>query len=205
MNYEEEAFSIDQIGAVGYDKREEKDIEEFKEYLKTKKRIKKKKIKPISTYVGYDPFSYMNLLERLYQNKPDYQKDVERKNLPKPVVVFSNKKTFIHNFAHICKTIQRGHEHVKQFICVELSCTGSIGGNGELILRNRVREPQFLTLLTKYINKYVKCRHCKSLNTTSNKDKDTRLWFVKCQVCKANDCVETIKTDNFRVKFRGRK
>ena len=203
MNFEEEAFSIDQIGAVNNDKREEKDIEEFQAYLKTKKKIKKKKITELSNY--YDSFSYMNLLERLYENKPDYQKDIERKNLPKPKVVFSNKKTFIHNFAYICKNIQRSNEHVKQFICVELSCTGSIGGNGELILRNRVREPQFLTLLTKYINKYVKCRHCKSLNTTSNKDKDTRLWFVKCSVCKANDCVEAIKTDNFRVKFRGRK
>ena len=203
MSFIDEPFSIDQIGAVGHDKRDQKEIDEFTEYLKTKKKIKKKKIKPISTYPN--PFSYMNLLERLYENKPDYQKDVEKKNLPKPKVVFSNKKTFVHNFAQICHILKRQNEHVKLFITTELSCSASIGGNGELILRNRVREPQFISLLSKYINKYVKCRHCNSLNTQANKDKDTRLLFINCSVCKSKDCVETIKSDNFRVKFRGQK
>ena len=52
----------------------------------------------------------------------------------------------------------------------------------------------FLRLIRKYIDDYVRCVDCKSLDTTIVKEEKTRLTYLKCNKCTASRTVSQIQS-----------
>lgn len=52
----------------------------------------------------------------------------------------------------------------------------------------------FETVLRRYVNDYVLCPMCKSMDTLLDRDSATRLMSIRCQQCGASRTVQTIKS-----------
>ncbi|KAI6179497.1 EIF2B-5 domain-containing protein [Aphelenchoides besseyi] len=103
-----------------------------------------------------------------------------------------SKKTAFTNFAEICRLLKRQPKHVLNFLLAELGTTGSIDGNQCLIVKGRFQQKHFESVLRKYITEYVTCHTCRSSDTELTKD--TRLFFLKCNVCNSQCSVTAIKS-----------
>lgn len=108
--------------------------------------------------------------------------------------------------------MNRQPEHVFAFILVELATTGSIDGNGRLVVKGRFQPKHIENLLRRYIGKknkffffllemtyffgfvaeYVKCHTCKKPET--HLKKENRLVFMVCDSCGSTRTVMPIKT-----------
>jgi translation initiation factor 2 subunit 2 len=103
------------------------------------------------------------------------------------------KKTVFVNFTELCKMMNRNSEHVQQYLLAELGTSGSLDGTNRLVLKGRFQPKAFESTLRRYINEYVLCPSCKSMDTLLDKDSATRLSYLRCQQCGASKSVTTIK------------
>jgi translation initiation factor 2 subunit 2 len=103
-----------------------------------------------------------------------------------------NKRSIWANVAEICKKMHRQPEHVIQFLFAELGTSGSVDGQGNLVIKGRFQQKQIENVLRRYIVEYVTCKTCKSPDTLL--DKDNRLYFVTCESCGSKRSVSAIKT-----------
>ncbi|MBW0508736.1 hypothetical protein O181_048451 [Austropuccinia psidii MF-1] len=103
-----------------------------------------------------------------------------------------NKRSIWANVAEICKKMHRQPEHVIQFLFAELGTSGSVDGNGNLVIKGRFQQKQIENVLRRYIVEYVTCKTCKSPDTLL--EKDNRLYFVTCESCGSKRSVSAIKT-----------
>jgi len=112
----------------------------------------------------------------------------------KPPVVYreGTKKTVWRNFPEICKIMDRQPEHVQSFMLAEVGSTGSIDGNGGLVIKGRFQPKNIENILRNYINEYVKCHTCKSPET--HLKKENRLMFMVCEKCGSSRSVAVIKS-----------
>jgi len=136
-------------------------------------------------------YSYEELATRLFDliQRPEEKTTVKIKI---PVVQKSgSRKTAWVNFPQICTNIDRQPEHVMQFFLAEVANTGSIDGNGRLIMTGRYQPKQIERLLRSYILEYVQCRTCKSLETKL--EKENRLLFMRCDTCGSKRSVAQVK------------
>ena len=76
----------------------------------------------------------------------------------------------------------------------ELGSTGSITGDGHMIIKGRYTGKTLESLLRKYMNEYVLCAMCKDHHTKLVKDPNTRLYNVECESCGAGRAVNAIKS-----------
>jgi len=112
----------------------------------------------------------------------------------KPPVVYKEgtTRTAWANFPQICQSINRQPDHVLQFVLAEVASTGSVDGNGRLLIRGRFQQKHMEKILRHYIVEYVQCHTCKSLETKLQKE--NRLLFMKCDTCGSTRSVAQIKT-----------
>ena len=142
--------------------------------------------------------SYDALLGRVYgimlARNPGMESGERKKIALKPpqCLRVGSKRTAFANFAEICRLLNRSPKHVLQFLLAELGASGSIDGNNQLIVKGRFQQKQFESVLRSYIKEYVSCHTCKSPDTVL--EKDTRLNFLKCEVCGSRCSVAAIKT-----------
>ncbi|KAH8928645.1 hypothetical protein BT69DRAFT_1212529 [Atractiella rhizophila] len=111
---------------------------------------------------------------------------------PPQVQKEGNKRSIFTNVGEICRKMHRSPEHVIQFLFAELGTTGSVDGNGSLVIKGRFQGKQIENVLRRYILEYVTCKICKSPDTLL--EKDNRLFFVSCQTCNSRRSVTAIKT-----------
>jgi len=143
-------------------------------------------------------YAYDELLNMVFdimrEKNPDYMSGAKKTLTMKPpnVARAGSKKTAFTNFTEICRILKRQPKHVLQFILAELGTTGSIDGNQCLIVKGRFQQKHFESVLRKYIKEYVTCHTCRSSDTELTKD--TRLNFLKCNVCGSKCSVSAIKT-----------
>ena len=98
-----------------------------------------------------------------------------------PVLAYENKKTFITNYAIICREINREPEEIRKFFETELKVTTSISNNG-ITVQQKVPPKNIFRILNKYIDHYVKCRSCKCLSTVVTKiGKYNQMTCTKCK------------------------
>jgi translation initiation factor 2 subunit 2 len=139
-------------------------------------------------------FSYLNT------NNPELTQRPTKTSLQAPHVSREGtRKTVVTNFASLCKGLNRDVEHVMSYILSELSIDGSIDGTNRLILRGKFSPSAIESVARKYIYEYVMCRGCKGLDTYIEKDKSTRLMFLKCNLCQSCVSIKPITT-GFRAK-----
>ncbi|KAI6203610.1 EIF2B-5 domain-containing protein [Aphelenchoides besseyi] len=146
----------------------------------------------------WSDYTYEQLLELVFdimrERNPDMVAGEKKKFMMKPpqVARAGSKKTAFTNFAEICRLLKRQPKHVLNFLLAELGTTGSIDGNQCLIVKGRFQQKHFESVLRKYIKEYVTCHTCRSSDTELTKD--TRLFFLKCNVCNSQCSVTAIKS-----------
>ncbi|CAH7680474.1 eukaryotic translation initiation factor 2 subunit beta [Phakopsora pachyrhizi] len=144
-------------------------------------------------------YTYDELLGRFYQalylSHPSLSAGGTKKRYtlaPPSVHREGNKRSIWANVAEICKKMHRQPEHVIQFLFAELGTSGSVDGNGNLVIKGRFQQKQIENVLRRYIVEYVTCKTCKSPDTLL--EKDNRLYFVTCESCGSKRSVSAIKT-----------
>ncbi|KAL9651683.1 hypothetical protein ABK040_009298 [Willaertia magna] len=144
-------------------------------------------------------YKYTELLERMYQtlkkNNPELgggKKKAIKVKTPQ-VARDGPKKTVLINFTEICANLHRAEQHVLDYIFVELGTTGNLDGSNRLVIKGVFKDKDVENLLRKYINEYVVCRICGSLDTRLNRDPNTRLSSIVCTNCQASRTVQAVK------------
>ena len=140
---------------------------------------------------------YEGLLNRLFKILKDdcinfAVRDKTIIQIPK-IAREGTKKTLFLNFEEICSTLHREGEHLLAYISAELGTTASIQEGGRLVLRGKYNQKGLEHILRNYINEYALCGSCKSIDTFFKKNEVNKLFFLKCEICKASRFVNPIK------------
>jgi translation initiation factor 2 subunit 2 len=168
-------------------------LQEFDSFLLNKKK-KKKKVK-----IQYEIESenqmptYIEMLERIYHKIGKKNLLDKKVKLPPPETIIRNKKTIWTNFNKICDLLNRNKDHVMSFFSTELGIQTSIDGNNNFLMRGRFQSKQIENLVTRYINEYVICKMCHSIDTLLTRDSITKLYFLNCSNCNSQRSVVPIR------------
>lgn len=131
----------------------------------------------------------------LREKNPELTGERRRTVLKPPQVAREGtKKTVFTNFMDLCKAMNRNNEHVSAFLLSELGTSGSLDGQQRLVVKGRFLPKSFETVLRRYVNEYVLCPGCKSVDTLLDRDGTTRLMYLRCQQCGASRSVAAIKS-----------
>ena len=143
-------------------------------------------------------YDYSVLLNRVYESmresNPEFGKPRERVHIPPPQIVHVPKKSKWTNCLDICKAVGRDMDHVYEYIMSELGTSGSVDGSSCVVIKGRFTAKSLEPVLRKYMTEYVLCRACKSLNTKLERDPDSRLSFVQCNLCSSSRSVAAISS-----------
>jgi len=130
--------------------------------------------------------SYETMLKQLYngleskKNKQLVIQDVE--------VQSTRVKTTWSNVTSIMKSVKRDTnifiDFLKKELNAEVTWKSSNRSEGITIFMKACRKAQLVSLLKKFVTKYVICSSCKSYRTKMKRDKKTRLFNLKCYNCK---------------------
>jgi translation initiation factor 2 subunit 2 len=133
---------------------------------------------------------YLEYLNRIYSSSDKNNIIIYKEIKLKSPQVYKEgpKKTAISNFTEIYKSYNRTKEHLSEYIFKELS-KGSINEKGCLILAGKYFSKDIESVLKKYIEYYVKCDMCNSVNTEIIKEGGARISFIICNNCKAERSV----------------
>jgi len=168
--------------------------DDFEPFLAKKK--KKNKItqqEPQSQPNQDGDYSYMELLERIYNQLIERNPDTTQiqLHLPPPIIALvGSKRTAFVNFDVYLKILHRQEDHLKKYIETELNTVSSIRATSQLIIKGRFKPMQMQSIMRSYINDYVACSACKKLDTIIIKDPITRLYFLTCNDCGSKYCVK---------------
>jgi translation initiation factor 2 subunit 2 len=151
------------------------------------------------------PYPYEYLLDRaLSQLKQDCPCLIGKRSKttlqPLDVQREGTKKTVVTNFSNLCKVLNRDSNHVFSYFMAELCTNGSIDGNDRLIIKGKFSPTAISTIARKYIHEYVMCSGCKGLDTLIDKDKSSRLLFLRCNLCQASQSIKPI-LQGYRAKI----
>ena len=153
---------------------------------------------------GNEEYTYDFLLDRLYNklysNNPELTQKRDRIRLkPLEVAKEGTRKTVFSNFSNLCKELNRDKDHVMLFITTEFCANASIDGNERLIIRGKYSPSHIEKIVRNYITQYVLCHGCKSMDTFIDKDKASRVIFLRCNVCQASVSIKPIQ-NGYRAK-----
>lgn len=143
-------------------------------------------------------YTYDELLKRVFdimrEKNPDMVAGEKKRFVMKPpqVMRVGTKKSSFSNFAEICKMLHRQPKHLLAFLLAELGTSGSVDGNNQLIIKGRFQQKQIENVLRRYIKEYVTCHTCRSPDTILQKD--TRIFFLQCEMCGSRCSVASIKS-----------
>ncbi|KDQ56651.1 hypothetical protein JAAARDRAFT_47997 [Jaapia argillacea MUCL 33604] len=143
-------------------------------------------------------YTYPELLQRFYASlhasNPSLLTSTGKRYtiVPPSVQREGNKKSIFSNIGDICKRMHRQPEHVIQFLFSEMGTTGSVDGQGRLVIKGRFQQKQVENVLRRYIVEYVTCKTCKSFDTLLTKE--NRIFFMTCESCGSRRSVNAIKT-----------
>ena len=130
--------------------------------------------------------SYSLLLQRFFTLLHDRHPDLaigggKSYKIPPPQCLREgNKKTIFANLPDIAKRLKRSEEHITSFLFAEMGTSGSTDGSRRLVIKGRFQSKQIENILRRYIQDYVSCKTCKSLNTELAKG-ENRLWYITCK------------------------
>eukprot|EP00758_Cryptobia_borreli_P006546 Tbor_TRINITY_DN5175_c2_g3::TRINITY_DN5175_c2_g3_i1::g.26320::m.26320/K03238/EIF2S2; translation initiation factor 2 subunit 2 len=119
---------------------------------------------------GYTYYDMMDRISKLLGDKHGHR---THKDIPAPMLdKIGTKKTVINNFGLICDALDRTPKEVQLFFEHEKATTSTLDQNNMLILKlQRVKQHDMEATLRKYIDQYVKCSSCGSINTQLVKDR----------------------------------
>lgn len=150
-------------------------------------------------------YSYMFLLQRAMGNISVHNpslcgEPIKTKLKPLDVQREGTKKTVVTNFGTLCKELNRDKNHILNFFMSELCNDGSIDANERMILKGRFSPGAISSIARKYIQQYCICNGCKGIDTIIDRDKSTRLFFLRCSNCHASQSIKPIQ-QGYRAKI----
>jgi len=151
--------------------------------------------------LGYDAMPG-NIYAQLPPNNPELTDRHRKKLRPPEVMRVGTTRTAWVNFADNCAVLKREKEHVQSFFLAELGTTGSIDGSARFLIKGRYLPKYIENLLRHYIQDYVTCHMCRSLDTDLTRDAVSRLYFLSCKACGSQRSVLPIKA-GFHATARG--
>lgn len=104
-----------------------------------------------------------------------------------------SKRTGWANFSKTAETLNRTAEHMASFVEAEFGTEVSQSASGVLVIKGRFGSEHIESLLRKYVEQYVTCRTCIGMDTTLFRDPQTRLIFLRCNVCQSTSSVGAIQ------------
>merc|ERR1712232_997099 len=114
------------------------------------------------------------------------------------------KRTAFINFQELCAIMNRNQEHVMQFMLAELGASGSLDGSMRLLVKGRFLAKDFEKVLRRYMLEYVVCNSCKAAGTILDRDRVSRLLYIKCNQCGASRCVTNVNS-GFQARVTSRR
>lgn len=165
-------------------------------FLAKKKKKKPKQEVEGSTVPVESEESYEELLLRIYiqMGQERDTSSMRFKLKPPKTEKIGSKKTAWVNFRQTCETLNRPEDHLSLFISSEVGTLCSITQDGALLIRGIFPAMKLESCVKKYIEMYVKCQMCRSLQTELFKDPGSRLMMMNCGFCKAVRSVQPITT-----------
>ena len=124
-------------------------------------------------------YTIEELLNRIYDETGTIGKN--KTVLSQPQITNKNKKTFVHNFRELCIILKRDELMVMNYLVKETKLVLSISEKGELIIGNILRQPQIDKLFRSFIENFVQCSLCKSINTEFIKK--NKIDHISCNKC----------------------
>ncbi len=155
--------------------------------------------------VDPDEDTYDSLLSRIYQimGATHSASELSLKRLRRPkMAAIGTKRVGWVNFGETAETLNRTQEHLSSFIEAEFGTTISIDSKNCLIIKGRFSAEQIESVLKKYVEQYIKCKTCRSMETTLDKDLASRLPYLKCTVCLSTWFVSNIQK-GFHATMKG--
>lgn len=128
-------------------------------------------------------YTYKFMLNRFYLNIKDDQSEKSLR-LPMIKIALLKKKTIWINFNNICCALSRTKESVINYFKANLHCEIIIDFENKLIIKKTVQLQVLHNILKAYVNKFVKCISCSSMNTNYIKDRVKKMNGVECMDCK---------------------
>lgn len=107
------------------------------------------------------PIEYPLLLTRFFSQLNHHNPDLASSGgksykIPPPQCLREgNKKTIFANISEICRRMKRTDEHVTQFLFSELGTSGSVAGQGQLVIKGRFQQKQLENVLRRYIGAFL--------------------------------------------------
>lgn len=126
------------------------------------------------------------MIDRIYENIKQIKKT--KNVLPKLIVKCENKKTYFVNYSAICFSLNRESNSMIKFLEKELNSSTSINAQDQLIIDGMFREKHIEKVIINYIENYVRCGACKSLNTSIIKE--DKFLFLQCNNCNARNPIK---------------
>ena len=128
---------------------------------------------------------YDELLESAYAQlrarDPSFGSQSTGITIRPPRITLEARVSVWHNFGEICALLHRPMNHFQEFLHAEWATTSNLDSEQRLIVRGKFKEPQFQTIIRKYVSNYVKCNICHSIDTQLVKE--DRLTLLQCNKC----------------------
>lgn len=124
-----------------------------------------------------------NLLDRAYAS---FSLDKSRTKIVPPVFAKKDRKSYVHNFLDVCKSINRDSEEVRKYLGRELNMETSLKENESHSLKiNGIVKTSSIVenIIYKYVVDHVQCKSCKSCKTENQRV--DRLTYLVCKTCGA--------------------
>ncbi len=132
--------------------------------------------------------NFNNMLNDVYSELESNSSNFTKLIIPNPIIEKNTTKTYWKNIKKILQIINRPPEHFIEFLNKELKTGEWISASKAdgIVMIGKFNNNQIMHVISEYVKKYVICNICKSTDTTLDKNKDLRSYFVCCNKCKSN-------------------
>ncbi|RLG81970.1 MAG: translation initiation factor IF-2 subunit beta [Thermoprotei archaeon] len=138
---------------------------------------------------GARELDYEYLLDRLYSKLPS-KRVTPPVEIPELNVVHIGIQTQIRNFKDVCDILLREPRICARYLLKELAARGSIDESGVFTIYSKVSAQTIKTLFKRFLNSYVRCSTCGSLQTVL--ERRGKVWIIRCLACGAETPVKPI-------------
>ena len=125
---------------------------------------------------------YDKMLDRLYLQVPEKNKETTRMEIPKPEILIQGKKTIVKNFSAFAKAVERSEKHFLKYVTKETASSATAVG-GKLTINGKFPYMQVEKIFDGYVKTFVLCPECKRPDTKITDHKGFKI--MKCEACGA--------------------
>lgn len=114
-------------------------------------------------------YDYEYLLNRVYEENIDKSKLRKSIKMKRPQVKYQGRVTYWTNMGDIINTLNRPSSHFITYMETELSCHCNQNDKTVTII-GKYTGSNMETLLRKYISEHIRCRNCRTMDTSLRKN-----------------------------------